>query len=148
MGRHAFSFLINSDFWWRVQHLVSWQWRCFARSSSCINANSPTMVGITRCYRQHTRVGNCRCEGVVENYLDVIFFGGGEDQHMITLNVLKSWWANFRWLLYRQCGFRAVISSRRECATALYSWLDMKVWVLLCKWAVEQDGNMRLRMPS
>lgn len=37
---------------------------------------------------------------------------------------------------------------RRLSVTAFYSCLDMMVWVLLCKWKVEQDGNLRLRMPS
>lgn len=79
-----------------------------------------------------------------------IFCGGDFMQPMITFNVLKCWWVKFAWLLYRLCSFKTASGSfpTEESVTALYSRLDMMLWVLLCKWEVEQGGNMKLRMPS
>lgn len=39
-------FFPNEDFWWRVQHLVPWQWRGFAGSLTRSDTNSTPMVGV------------------------------------------------------------------------------------------------------
>lgn len=72
-------------------------------------------------------------------------------QHMITFNVFEMLMGQVCMIIVSalQLQNRAwIISNRRDSVIALYSWLDMMVWVLLCKWEVEQGGNMRLRMPS
>lgn len=143
---------ITIDFWWRAQHLVSWQWRGFAGGVARSDADSPLMVGAappTIADIIITAGWSCRCWSCWGSVFFI--FPGGGPWCSIWLHLM--FWNGDGPSLHDYCiGTAALELSEsfptEESVTALYSWLDMMVWVLLCKWEVEQGGNMRLRMPS